>query len=131
MHAQTPLDLQLDNKLSFNEYTNKKISKTTKGIRVLTKLQPISQSRSLLIIYKSFIQPHLDSGDVIYDQPSNALFPNKIESVQCNAALAITGAIKGSSCDKLYQELGLEYLQQRRWVRRLCLLYKFLSIKQP
>ena len=39
-------------------------------------------------------------------------------------ALVKTAAIKGSSRDKLYQELGLEFLQQRRWMRRLCLLYK-------
>ena len=68
---------------------------------------------------------------VVYDQPSNASFKNKIESVQYNAALAITGAIKGSSREKLYQESGLEYLYQRRWARRLCLLYKVFSTGQP
>ena len=62
--------------------------------------------RSLLIIYKSFIRPHLDYGDVIYDQLSNASFSNKNESVQYNTVLAITGSIKGSSHLK-YQELGL------------------------
>ena len=67
---------------------------------------------------------------MIYDQPSNALFPPKIESVQYNAALAITGAIKGSFHEKLYQELGLEYLYQRGWARRLCLLYKVFSTCQ-
>ena len=36
--------------------------------------------------------------------------PQKIESVQYYVTLAITGAIKGSSHEKLYQELGLEYL---------------------
>ena len=48
---------------------------------------------SLLTVYKCFIRHHLDHGDVVYDQPN--LFPlaNKIESVQYNAALAITGAI--------------------------------------
>ena len=68
---------------------------------------------------------------IIYDRPSNISFSNKIESVQHNAALAITGAIKDSYHDKLYQELGLEYLQQRRWMWQLCLLYKFLSTGQP
>ena len=70
---------------------------------------------------------------MIYDQPSNASFSKKKknESVQYNAALAIIGAIKGSSCEKLYQELGLEYLCQRRCVRRLCLLYKVFSTGQP
>ena len=43
----------------------------------------------------------------------------------------ITGAIKGISCEELYQELGLEYLQQRRWIRRLCLFYKVVSTKLP
>ena len=49
---------------------------------------------SLLTIYKSFVRPHLDYGDVIYDQPNNSCLSDKIESVQYNAALAITGAIK-------------------------------------
>ena len=49
--------------------------------------------------------------------------------MQCNVALAITEAFK--SCDKLYQELRLEYLHQRRWMRKVCLLYKFPSTEQP
>ena len=55
----------------------------------------------------------MDDGDVIYDQSNNSTLSDKIESVQCNAALAITGAIRGTSREKLYQELGLESLQNR------------------
>ena len=47
-----------------------------------------------------------------------------IKSVQYNAALAITGAIRGSSREKLYQELGFESLRDRRWYRKLCFYYK-------
>ena len=36
-----------------------------------------------------------------------------IESVQYNAALAITGVIHGNSREKLYQELGFESLHDR------------------
>ena len=39
------------------------------------------------------------------------LFVKKIESVQYKTALAITGAIQGTSGDKIYQELGLESLK--------------------
>ena len=60
---------------------------------------------SLLTIYKSFVRPNLDYGDVVYDQPSNSRFSDKIETVKYNAALAITGAIRGTSKEKLYQEL--------------------------
>ena len=77
-------------------------------------MQLVLPRRSLLINYKSFTRSHLDYGDAIYDQPFNASFSCKTESVQCNAALAVTGAIKGSSRDTLYQELGLEYLQPKK-----------------
>ena len=86
---------------------------------------------SLLTIYKSFVRPHLDYGDVIYDQPNNSRLSDKIESVQYNAALAITGAIRGTSKEKLYQELGLESLKDRRWLRRMSYLYKIISTKLP
>ena len=50
---------------------------------------------------------------------------------QLNAALAITGAIRGSSREKLYQELGLGNLHDKRWMRHLCLFYKLLLNKVP
>ena len=100
--------LTLDQKLTFQYHVNKnKQKKTRKGIGLLRKLQSILRRISLLTIYKSFMRPHLDYGNVIYDQPSNNTFPNKLETVQYNATLAITGAIKDTSREKLYQELGL------------------------
>ena len=129
-HTQKHLGFQLDSKLSFNEDINNKISKATKGIGLLRRLQPILPRKSLMIIYKSFIRTHLDYGDFIYDHQPNVLVSNKIQSVHYNVALAITGAIKSSSLDKLFHQLELEYLQQRRWMRILCLLPKFLSTKQ-
>ena len=47
-----------------------------------------------------------------------------IDSVQYNAALAIAGAIHGSSREKLYQGLGFESLHGRRWWRKLSFYYK-------
>ena len=42
-----------------------------------------------------------------------------LESVQYQAALAITGAWKGTSTDKIYRELGWESLHHRRCFRRI------------
>ena len=36
----------------------------------------------------------------------------------------MAGVIRGTSTGKLYQELGLESLQNRRKLQRLCLFYK-------
>ena len=102
-----------------------------KGICLLRKLQSFLPQTSLLTMYKLFIRPHLDDGDVVYDQPKNHAFSTELKSVQSNAASAITGTIKGTSRGKLYQELGLKDLQQRRWVRRLCLFYEVVSVKLP
>ena len=60
---------------------------------------------------------------ILYDQPNNKSFSQKIETVQYNAALAITGAIKGTSQIKVYNELGLESLEFRRSFRKLFVLY--------
>ena len=57
-----------------------------KGIGLLQKQQSVLPRTSLLTIYKSFIRPYLDYGDVVYDQPSNDPFSNKLETVQYNAA---------------------------------------------
>ena len=83
--------------------------------------------KTLLCIYKSYIRPLLDYADIIYDQPNNAPLCDKIESVQYNAALAITGASRGTSRDRLYQELGLESLSDRRWYHRLVHIFKIVK----
>ena len=69
---------------------------------------------SLLTIYKSFVRPHLDYGDVIYDQTNNFSLSDKIESVLSNAVLAIAGAIRETSKEKLYPQLLLESLRNIR-----------------
>ena len=53
--------------------------------------------------------------EIIYDQPQNESFCEKLESIQYKVALVVTGAIKGSSRKNIYQELGLESLKSRRW----------------
>ena len=58
-------------------------------------------------------------------------FHHKLESIQYNACLAITGAIRGTSKEKLYQELGLESLQLRRWYRKLGMFCKIYKNKSP
>ena len=42
------------------------------------------------------------------------------EQAQYMAALAVTGAWKGTSRQKIYEELGWESMYDRRWYRRLC-----------
>lgn len=51
-----------------------------------------------------FIRHRLDYGDTICHQSNNISFSDKIESIHYKATLVITGAIKGASKEKLYQD---------------------------
>ena len=86
---QKHLGVTLDSKLSFNEHTKDKIHQVNKGVGLFRRQQTFLTCTSLLAIYKLFIRPLLDYADVIYGQASNLSFSKKIESAQCNTALAI------------------------------------------
>ena len=90
----------------------------------MRRFQPILPRSSLLTIYKTFIRSQLDYADVIYDQAYDFSFHEKLESVQYNACMGITGTITETLLEKLYQELGLESLKSIRWFRNLCHFYK-------
>ena len=103
----------LDTKMDFQEHLKDKLSKISKTIGLLRRLQKILSRAPLLTIYKSFIRPHLDYGDILYDKAYNSSFHQNLEKIQYSSALAIAGAIRGTSKEKLYQELGLESLEKR------------------
>ena len=98
---QKHLGVFLDKKLNFQHHIKENIAKASKGIGFIKKLNNVLPRNALLTIYKSFVRPHLD-----YHQPNNESMNNQLESVQYSAALAITGAIKGTSRPKLCRELG-------------------------
>ena len=121
---QKHLGVLLDIKLDFQEHLRNIYNKVNVTIGLLRKPYNTLPRLPLITIYKSFIRPHLHYGDTIYDQAYTASFHQEIESVQYNSALAITGAIRGTSREKLYEELCLETLEKRKWYRKLCCFFK-------
>ena len=101
--------MQLDKELNFEKHLSK-VQRLSTTIRKLHNVLPRSV---LLRVYKSFIRPHLDYGDIIYDKAFDESF---------QATLAITGAIRGSSAKKIYEKLSLESLKSRRWYRKMSFL---------
>ena len=82
---------------------------------LLHKFQNIFLRSALLTIYKCFVRTHLDYGNIIYGQAFDNSSHQKNESLQYNAALAITGALRGTLREKNCQELGLKSLQEGHW----------------
>ena len=130
-YSQNHLGVILDFKVTFEEHLINISAKVSKAVVHLRKLCNILPRTTLITICKAFIWSHLDYCDVLYDQAFNNVFKEKLESFQYNACLALTGAIRGTSKEKIYQELGLESLRYRRWYRKLCLFYKILENKNP
>ena len=125
------LGILLEKHLNFHEHITKKINICNKLIGTIKHLSFHLPRKSLLTIYKSFVRPHLDYGDITYDNPENETLINKLEKVQYQACLAITGAFQGTLHENLYRELGLECLQTRWWYRKMLFFYKILNGLPP
>ena len=129
--VQKHLGVLLDDKLIYKHHPKCVLNKVKKTIDLRLKFQQIFPRQSLITIYKPFIWPHFDYGYIAYDQAFNESFYKNLESSQYNVAIAITGAIRGTSSEKIFQELSLESLKSRRWLRKLCLFYKIFHEKSP
>ena len=119
---QKHLGMFLASKLDFDEHIKGVFD--SKSIGLTRKIRNFLQRSSLLQIYKCFVRPHLDYGEIIYDVKS---FQQKLESIQFNAVSAIIETIRGTSREKIYPELGLESLQDRCWYRKLRIFYRILN----
>ena len=95
----------LDEKLKYNTQINEKLKKVYIGIAFLRNLSNKLPRQALVAIYKAFIRPHLDCGDIGYDKPNNETFINKIEKAQYDATLGITDPIRGTYREKLYHSV--------------------------
>ena len=107
------------------------LNKANKTIGLLCKLHNVLRRSALLTICKSFISSHLDYDGIIYDQAYNSSFHQKLKLLQCNGCLTITGAIRDTSREKLFEELGLESLQLRHWFRKPACFYKHFLLHCP
>ena len=86
-------------------------TKVNKTIGLWQKLQKTLPRPVLMAAYKVFVRPHLDYRDIIFDEAHNETFHQKLESIQYNACLPLSGATRGSPREKLDYELGLEFVQ--------------------
>ena len=97
---QKHLGIYLDEKLNLKMHIETVLCKVSKEISIIKKLRHTLPRKSLLTTYKAFLRPHNDYGDIIYGQPSNESFCEKLESVQYTAAFTITGVIQGTTREK-------------------------------
>ena len=142
VHETKHIGMILDEKLNFESHLRGKMAKASQGLGLLKQLKKWVSFNTLETIYKMYIRPHLDYGDMVYDKGEvlrDGIFPmgtsssllKRVESIQYEAARIVSGAWNKTSRDKLYKNLGWESLQNRRLMRRLCLFFEVLNTKFP
>ena len=92
-------------------------------------------------MYKALVRSYLDYCNIIYHIPPIVHHPTlgislnnlmeKVDRIQYQAALAVTGAWQGSSRVKLYEELGWESLSERRMCKRVLQIHKIVDRRTP
>ena len=123
VQQHTHLGLTLQQNGRWTEHLREMITRAKKRVDILRSLTYRLTRQSLQKLYTSFIRPILEYGSSVWDNCSQAM-KLEVEKVQLSAIRAITGGKKGTSHNKLYQETGMEKLDERRQRQKLNMFYK-------
>ena len=80
--SQKPLAIILDTRLSFEKHLKTVLFQINRTIGLIRMLQNLLPRSALITLYKAFVRPHLDYGDILYDQARNESFHLKLEYIR-------------------------------------------------
>jgi hypothetical protein len=129
LEAQTEhkhLGITLQNNFKWDTHIALLLGKVNMLISCLKSYKYRFTRKSLEILYKSFVLPHFDYGDIIWDNCSEAL-ATLLEDLHLQAIRVITGSVRGTSHQKLYNESGFTTLKERRKRHKL-IQYKKIAL---
>ena len=124
------LGVTLSHNLWWHEHLMSVSNKAMKRLDVISALKFKLDRRSLERYYFSFYRPIIEYGDVVWDGAHN-LDLELLDKVQNRAMRIVSGATRGSSVTKLYEELPWEKLHQRRTIHKLKYMYKIIEGLAP
>ena len=120
------LGVIFQNNCKWDSHIEALIVKTRLLVACLRSYKYQFSRRTLTTIYKSFILPHFDYADVVWDNCTDRLC-DELESLHLDAIRTIIGAVRGTSHAKLYSESGFISLKERRRRHKLITYFKALN----
>ncbi len=117
-----------DEELNFQSHAKESILKARMGIGFIRYLSKYVSRHVLDQIFKRCVRPHLDYADILYhkyDPEIKLDITKRLQQTQYSAALAVTGTWRGTSRQRLYEDLGRESVYHRRWFRCMCHFFSF------
>ena len=124
------LGITLSKNLSWGDHVQDIVTKAGKRVDILAFLMYRLDRNTLEIIYKTFIRPILEYGDVLLCNMTEEQ-SQMIEQVNKRAGSIISGAIRGTSSNVIYNELGWATMESRRKSHRLVTFHKIINGKTP
>ena len=124
------LGVILQNNCKWDQQINYIISKARLQVACLRSYKYKLSRKTLEIMYKSYILPHFDYADTVWDNCTN-LLADELEKLNLDAIRTIIGAVRGTSHIKLYTESGILPLKERRRRHKLILFYKMTRQMTP
>ena len=103
-HEQKHLGMILDSELNLHSHAKETVVSAWKAIGVIRFMSKYVTREMLDQMYKLYVRPHLDYGDIVYYKydPHRVLdFTKELEATQYAAALAVSGAWRETNRDKL------------------------------
>ena len=120
------LGVILQNNCKWDSHIEALIIKTRLLVACLRSYKYQFSRKTLNTIYTSFILPHFEYADVLWDNCTDGL-SDELESLHLDAIRTIIGAVRGTSHAKLYRESGFTSLKERRRRHKLITYFKALN----
>ena len=114
----------------WNRHIEEILRKCTRRIDVLRGLKFQLDRRTLEILYASFIKPIFEYANAVWANCTKEQLES-VENLQMAACRIITGAIRGTSHEKIYKETNMLNTYEMRDRRHLVLFYKIYHGHTP
>ena len=118
------LGITFSKDLRFHQHVNSIIKKANIALSPLYPVAKYIHRDTLKRIYTTYVRPHFDYCDIVYDGHITVQDELRLEKVQRRAARLVTGTSLRTSTDKLRLDLGWDTLKTRRKIHRLLFFHK-------
>ena len=124
------LSVTIQNDCKWDSHIKAIITKCRPLINCLRTYKYRLSRRALENLYKSYILPHFDYADVLWDGCTQKL-AEELESLHLEALRTIIGTVRGTSHHKIYAESGFITLEERRRRHKLIMYHKIVNEQVP
>ena len=124
------LGMTFNRKLSWSPHVNNIAKGAGNCIDAMKKLKYTMDRKTLETIYLTFVRPKLEYASIVFHDCTKQ-DTELLENLQLAAARVVTGAIKGTSHAKMYNECNWPLLSERRKQNQLVQFFKMVNDESP